>query len=45
MTFTIDPHCNLLIRGDDSSLRLLGRYNVTDRWSGQALVRLLERAR
>lgn len=45
VTFTIDPHCNLLIRGDTSSLRLLGRYNVTDRWSGQALVRLLERAR
>ena len=45
ITFTIDPHSNLLVRGDAASLRLLGRYNVTDQWSGQALVRLLERAR
>ena len=45
VTFTIEPHSNVLVRGDTASLRLLGRYNVTDQWSGQALVRLLEGAR
>ena len=45
MTFTTDPHSNLLVKGDPASLRLLGRYNVTDHWSGQALVRMLEKAR
>lgn len=42
-TFTTDEHSNRLYIGDYSSLRMLGRYNVTERLSGQELVQLLNR--
>lgn len=44
LTFTIQARSNLLVQGDSSCLRLMGRYNVTNGISGHALVRMLERA-
>ena len=41
VTFTTQEHINRLRVGDPSSLRLLGRYNVTDRCTGQELVQRL----
>ena len=43
-TFTTEEHCNTLYIGDYSSLRMLGRYNVTEWISGQELVRLLDQS-
>lgn len=41
LTFTIQERTNYLRAGDMSSLRLLGRYNVTDSTSGAALIKRL----
>lgn len=42
-TFTIDPRLNRLFPGRPDCLRMLGRINVTDRTSGDKLVRRTER--
>lgn len=42
-TFTVAEHTNRLCVGDGDSLWDLGRYNVTERDSGEGLVRRLER--
>lgn len=44
VTFTIEERCSRLEVGQRDSLRLMGRFNVTDRMSGMELVQLLERA-
>ena len=44
ITFTTDELCSRLKEGDLSSLRMLGRFNVTEHWSGEDLVRRLEKA-
>lgn len=44
LTFTTEEHCNRLYPGDFSSLRMMGRYNVTERISGENLVDLLDHA-
>lgn len=44
VTFTVEERCSRLEIGQRDSLRLLGRFNVTDRVSGKELVRRLERA-
>lgn len=44
-TFTTEEHCSRLYTGDLQSLRMMGRYHVTDRITGQALVDLLDHAR
>lgn len=41
LTFTTEEHANRLRVGDRDSLRCLGRYNVTECYTGQALVALL----
>lgn len=43
VTLTIQGHSNLVKIGDRSTLRMLGRYNVTERMTGEALIKLLER--
>lgn len=43
VTLTIQGHSNLVKIGDRSTLRMLGRYNVTERMTGEALIDLLER--
>ena len=40
-TDTTEEHDNRLRVGDRDSLRCLGRYNVTECYTGQALVALL----
>jgi peptidoglycan/xylan/chitin deacetylase (PgdA/CDA1 family) len=42
ITVTVEEHTNVLRRGDPSSLRMLGRFNVTDKWRGAQLVLKLE---
>ena len=42
-TFTIDERINRLNVGDESGLRMMGRFNVTDRVSGGELVDRLDR--
>lgn len=42
-TFTIDQRLNRLLPGQPECLRMLGRINVTDRMSGEKLVRRTER--
>ena len=42
ITFTIEAKCSKLRVWDSSSLRMLGRYNVTDYWNPDDLVALLE---
>lgn len=44
LTFTTEERCNQICIGDYSSLRLLGRYNITERISGEELVNLLNKA-
>ncbi len=44
-TFTTEAHCNRLYTGNYRSLRMLGRYNVTERITGEALVNLLDHAK
>lgn len=44
LTFTTEEHCNRLYTGDYRSLRMLGRYNVTEQITGEMLVDLLNRA-
>lgn len=44
ITFTIEERCARLVQGDRDSLRLMGRFNVTEGWSGGQLVQRLERA-
>ncbi len=44
ITFTVEERCAHLEIGQRDSLRLLGRFNVTDRTSGKALVQRLQRA-
>jgi len=44
VTFTTVEQCSRLRRGDPASLRMLGRFNVTEAWDGKALVKRLERA-
>ena len=44
VTLTIDEHVNKLKKGDRSCLRMLGRYNVTDRITGEELVSRLNKA-
>lgn len=44
ITFTIEERMNTIGMWDTQTLRMLGRYNVTDRMTGQALVEKLERA-
>ena len=41
LTFTTEEHANRLRVGDRDSLRCLGRYNVTECYTGQDLVALL----
>jgi len=41
VTFTTQEVCPRLQRGDPTSLRMLGRFNVTERCSGQQLVQRL----
>ncbi len=41
VTLTIDEHSNKVKIGDRSTLRMLGRYNITERITGEALVNLL----
>lgn len=43
VTFTTEEHCSRLERGRRETLRHMGRFNVTDRMTGQALVQLLLR--
>lgn len=43
VTFTIDERINRLRIGDESCLRLMGRFNVTDSTSGEDLVDRLDR--
>lgn len=38
ITFTIDEHNNLLKRRDPQSMRMPGRYNVTDQMTGQEII-------
>lgn len=38
VTFTIDERINRLIPHDTRTLRMMGRFNVTEEWSGEALV-------
>ncbi len=40
-TFTVEERENLLRRGDEGCLWRMGRYNVTQGWSGEALARRL----
>ena len=42
VTFTVLERSNLLYAGDERCLWNMGRFNVTDRDSGEALVRRLE---
>ena len=42
VTFTIDERANHLFRGNPRSLRMLGRFNVTDNITGESLVKRLE---
>ena len=42
VTLTVDERCSELRVGDESSLRMLGRYNITEHWSGADLVSYLE---
>ena len=42
ITFTIEPHVNILATWAPKTLRMMGRYNVTDHISGAALVEQLE---
>jgi peptidoglycan/xylan/chitin deacetylase (PgdA/CDA1 family) len=42
LTFTVKEHTNVLRRGDPESLRMLGRFNVTEKWRGAQLVLRLE---
>ncbi len=44
ITFTVEERCSRLEIGQRDSLRLLGRFNVTDRTSGKALVHRLQQA-
>lgn len=44
-TFTTEEHCNRLYTGNSCSLRMLGRYNMTERITGEALVNLLDHAK
>lgn len=44
VTLTIQGHGNLVKTGDRSTLRQLGRYNVTEHMTGEALVNLLEQS-
>lgn len=44
ITFTTDERCCRLRVGDESTLRMLGRFNVTEHWSGEDLVQHLEKA-
>lgn len=44
ITFTTDEHCNRLYTGDSRSLRMLGRYPVTERTTGGALADFLDHA-
>lgn len=37
-TFTIDERVNRLIPHNTRTLRMMGRFNVTEEWSGEALV-------
>ena len=45
VTFTIEERCNRLRTGNFDSLRMLGRYNVTDWMTGETLAGLLSKAR
>ena len=42
LTVTIDERINRLRAGDEECLRMLGRFNVTDHTSGEALVDRLD---
>ena len=42
LTVTIDERINRLRTGDEECLRMLGRFNVTDHTSGEALVDRLD---
>ena len=42
LTVTIDERMNRLRAGDEACLRMLGRFNVTDHTSGEALVDRLD---
>jgi hypothetical protein len=42
LTVTIDERINRLRAGDEECLRMLGRFNVTDHISGEALVDRLD---
>lgn len=43
VTITIDERINRLNKGDESCLRMMGRFNVTDTVSGKELVERLDR--
>ena len=43
VTFTIDERLNRLTPGDTACLRMLGRINVTDRVTGETLVKRVQR--
>lgn len=42
VTFTIDERVNRLVPHDGRCLRMMGRFNVTEDWSGEDLVRRLD---
>ena len=42
LTVTIDERMNRLRAGDEACLRMLGRFNVTDHTTGEALVDRLD---
>ena len=45
ITFTIEERCSRLRTGNPACLRMMGRFNVTESWTGEALVERLDRCR
>lgn len=43
ITFTIDEHTNLLKHRDRQSMRMLGRWNVTDQMTGEEIIEKITR--
>ena len=43
LTVTVREHCNTVFAGRPGTLRRLGRFNVDEDITGEALVRKLER--
>ena len=43
ITFTIEEHSNRLQTGKPMCLRMMGRYNVSESWTGEALVKRLKK--